>query len=552
MYPLRRVNDAVHWFMSDLTSRVVAASGDPADRYHLGKILLQSLKDAPDFVMQIDGATGESETSGSALDRTVRCAIALKNLGLQPGDVMVLMAPSYIDLAIPFYAAFYIGLVASAIDRTLGVTELQSTFEVSRPKIIFCQSDRAQDIQIALNAIECDAFIVTFDKADYICSFSQFLVKYGDDSPVEAFKPTDFDPEDTVALLVATSGTTGLPKFAAATHKNMAITLPYLWIRHTQFPHPTKMIMIGSPLQWLTAIMNFFMSPVLRYTRLQTSENLTKEHAYELINTYKPTITLLSPTFMNALITPGEHEQCDFSCLETLMLGGSALPADLVTDIKKIMPRTEVLNVYGLSELTTVAFVDDGANPPGSVPAGKPIGCLQYRLIDVETQEDIYEPHRNGELWLKGPGIIKYYYKNPEATAETFAEDRWFKTGDLFYRDENYNFFFVERIKLLLKYMSHQISPVELELTIRQHPGILDVAVTGIPDAKGDLPVACVVRRPGSDVTAEDVKRIVKNNLTDSKQLRGGVIFLDKIPQTASTKVHRRKLKEIAMETQAE
>ncbi|XP_061722507.1 luciferin 4-monooxygenase-like [Cydia pomonella] len=553
MYPRRRVNDSVHWFMNDLTSRIVAESGIPTDRHHLGKILLQSFKDAPDFVMQIDGATDESETSGSTLERSVRCAIALKKLGLQHGDVMILMAPNHIDLAMPFYAALYLGVIASAIDRTLGVKELQGTFDVSRPKVIFCQSDRAPDVQLALNGIESDAFIVTFDKGDYLCSFPEFLETYGDNSPVEEFKPTDFDPDDTVALLIATSGTTGLPKGAAATHKNLSISLPYLWIRHTQFPHPTKMIMIGSPLQWLTALINFLMSPILRYTRLQTSQTLTQQHAYDLINTYKPTFTVLSPTFMNTLMTPGEHEQCDFSCLETLMLGGSAVPANLITDVKNIIPHTEVLNVYGMSEITTIAFIDDGTNPPGFAPTGKPIGCLQYRLIDVETQEDIYEPNRNGELWLKGPGMIKFYYNNPEATEETFTEDQWFKTGDVFYRDENYNFFFVERIKLLLKYMSYQISPVELEITIRQLPGVLDVAVTGIPDPKcGELPVACVVRCPGSDITAEDVKQIVRDNLADSKQLRGGVIFLDTIPQTASTKIHRRKLKEIAIQMQAE
>ncbi|CAG9791544.1 unnamed protein product [Diatraea saccharalis] len=144
--------------------------------------------------------------------------------------------------------------------------------------------------------------------------------------------------------------------------------------------------------------------------------------------------------------------------------------------------------------------------------------------------------------------ILQEYYNNPKATEETFAEDRWFKTGDMFFRDENWNYFFVERIKLLLKYKSYQISPVEIEGVIRQHPGVLDVAVTGIPDEEcGDLPVACVVRRSDQNITAQDIKDIVKETLSDAKQLRGGVIFLDEIPMTASTKVHRRRLKEIAL-----
>ncbi|XP_063628929.1 luciferin 4-monooxygenase-like [Cydia splendana] len=550
MYPSRRVNDSVHWFMGQLTSRVVAESGTPTDIHHFGKILLQSLKDDPDFVLQIDGATGASETSGSVLERTVRCAIALKNLGLRRGDVITLMAPNHIDLAIPFYAALYLGVIVSPIDMTLGVNELQSNFEVSRPKVVFCQSDRAQYVQQALKKIELDAFIVTFDKGGS-CSFIKLLEKYGGQSSVEEFKPTDFDPEDTIAILIATSGTTGLPKSAAATHKNLAVTGPYLWTRYTKFPTPTKMALIASPLQWLTAQVMILMSPVLRFTRLQSSQSLTQRHTYDLINTYKPTYALFSPMVMTTLLTPEGAEQCDFSCIETIMMGGAKVSAELVGEVKfqKVTPKTEVLIGYGISEITTIVFVDDATTDrnPTLGTVGKPMGCWQYRLIDVQTQEDISEAYKNGELWLKGPGIVKGYYKNAEATAEAFTKDGWFKTGDLVYRDENYNFFYVERIKMLLKYMNHQISPLELEATIRQHPGVLHVAVTGIPDKRGDLPVACVVRRPGHDVSAEEIKQLVKEKLSDSKQLRGGVLFLDAIPQTATAKIHRRKLKEIAL-----
>ncbi|XP_063541154.1 luciferin 4-monooxygenase-like isoform X2 [Cydia strobilella] len=551
MYPMRRVNDSVLWFMNELTSRVVAESGIPTDIYHLGKILLRSLKDDPDFVLQIDGATGEQETTGSVLERSVRCAIALKKLGLQRGDAIILMAPNHLDLAIPFYAALYLGVIVAPIDRTLGVNELHGTFEAIRPKTIFCQSNRALDVELALKEMDEQAFIVTFDTGSSLCSFKQFLETYGDKSSVDEFKPTDFDPEDTIALLISTSGTTGLPKSAAATQKNLVISSPYIWTRHTQFPHPTKMAFIVSPLQWVTAILMFLMSPIVRFTRLQTSQAVTPQHACHLINTYKPTYKIVNPLFMNSLLRSEGGLHCDISCFETIIVGGSAVTADFIQKIKKITPNTEVLNGLGMSETTTIVFISEGLNP-GSATVGKPIGCLQYRLIDTETQQDIYEPNKNGELWVKGPGVVKGYYRNPEATAEAFTEDRWFKTGDMYYRDENYNFFFVERIKLLLKYMNHQISPMELEALIRQHPGVQEVAVTGIPDPKcGELPVACVVRRPDGRVTADEIKQLVKENLADTKQLRGGVIFLDTIPQTPTAKVHQKKLKVIAMQCYA-
>ncbi|KAG6456345.1 luciferin 4-monooxygenase [Manduca sexta] len=540
-----RANDCVHWYMNEITSRIVAESGIPSDRHHLGKIILQNLKDDPEFLVQIDGGTDQWESSKSMFKRTVQCAKSMRNMGLKKGDVMVLMAPNHIDLCIPFYAALYLGVIVAAVDRTLGTKELRDTFGVDNPKIIFCQSDKAPVIQLVLNDLALNAVIVTFDKGDYLCSFSEFLVKYGDDSPIEEFRASDFDPEETVGFLIATSGTTGLPKAAAVTYKNFAITIPYIWSRSFTFPRPTRLALIGAPIQWLTAILHYLGTVTLKYPRLQSSQIVTQQHAYHLINTYKPSYTIFSPTVMTTLLKPGDREQCDFTCLEQIMLGGSAVPQVLVDVLQNVAPDSEIINTFGMTELACTGFHADNA-PPGS--CGKPLGCYQYRLINVETMEDIYEPNVTGELWMKGPGIFKEYYKNPGATEETFAEDRWFKTGDTFYRDENWNFFFVERIKLLLKYKSYQISPVELETVIREHPAVLDAAVSGIPDPEcGDLPVASVVIKPEQTVTAQEIKNLVKETLSDAKALRGGVIFVNEIPMTASTKVHRRKLKEMVL-----
>ncbi|XP_049879451.1 luciferin 4-monooxygenase-like [Pectinophora gossypiella] len=549
MHRLNRVNDAVHMFMGDLTSRLVAESGRAEDRFHLGKMILQSLKDAPDHVMQIDGGTGEMETNASALKRTVQCATAMKNVGLGCGDVIALMAPNHLDLAIPFYAAFYLGVAVAAVDRALSVKELQDTFRVIKPKLIFCQSEKAPDIQLALNQLDLGAEIVTFDKGEFLCSFPKFLEKYSDDKPIEEFRAADFDPDTTIATLIPTSGTTGIPKSAAISHKNFSISCPYLWSRYTKFPTPTRMALIGSPLQWLTAILHYIISPIMKYTRLQTSGVFNPEHAVYLIRKYKPTYMVLSPIISSSLLKFGD-EECDFTSFELILLGGSAVPPDLIDEIKKRSPHTEVFNVFGMTELTTVGFHTEDP-PPGS--CGKPIGCFQYRIVNAETQQDVTEPNVRGELWVKGPAIFKGYYNNPKATLETFAEDGWFKTGDMFYRDEHWNFFFVERIKLLLKYKSHQISPVELETVIRGHPGVQEVAVTGIPDPElGDLPVACVVRRPGHDVAAQDIKDLVKESLSESKQLHGGVVFFEDLPMTASAKINRKKLKEMIVKMERE
>ncbi|XP_060806540.1 luciferin 4-monooxygenase [Amyelois transitella] len=543
--PAKTVNDLVLLFMNELTSRIVAQTGRPEDRFHLGKIILQSFKDAPDFVMQIDGLTGETVTFGQALERTVRCAISFRNMGLKTGDVMVLMCPNYFDLATAFYAALYEGIIIYAVDISLGVQEIKNAFEVSQPKIILTQTEKTSEIEEALKALKLNTPIVTLDKGGKYLIFSDFVKKYTDNSPVENYKPNDFDPADTVAILVATSGTTGVPKSAACSHKNLAVVQPYVWSRFTSFPTPTRMAMVCSSLQWMTALMNYLTSPMMRFTRLQSTKPMTREHAYDLINKYKPTFTIMSPTLMTTLLTPGLRDICNFSSFEVILLSGSAVHQELLDEVQKVMPSVQASICYGMSELSGIAF---HSVFPVRGACGLPLGCNLFRIIDMETSQDIHEPYVKGELWVKGPGTIKEYYKNIEATKLTYADDGWFKTGDLFYRDEHFYYYFVERIKLLLKYQNYQISPVEVERVILQHLGVMDAVVVGIPEkTSGELPAAFVIRRPGSNVSAQDIKDLVKRSLAHSKQLRGGVIFVDAFPTTATSKVHRMKLTEMAL-----
>ncbi|XP_037292736.1 luciferin 4-monooxygenase-like [Manduca sexta] len=537
-------NDAVHWYLSDLTHRVVEKSGISNDRYHLGKIILQSLKDDPQLLSQIDGGTGESETFRSVLKRSVQCANGLRKLGLKTGDVMILMAPNHLDLAIPFYAALYLGITIAPIDRLLRVSELEDVFHVDNPKIIFCQNERLSDVLEASKNSVVKPEVITFDNGDQVLSFADFLESYGNDVSIEDFRASDFAPSTTIALLINTSGTTGKPKSAAVTHRSFAISMPCIWERFTTFPNPTKLVVILSPLQWLTAITIFLASAVLKFARLQSSLPVTQQHAYFLFNKYRPSFIISSPTMMTTLIKSDDRETCDFSCFETILIGGSAVSKTLIEEVKKLVPKADVFSAYGMSECTTMIF-QHGNTPPGS--CGMPSGSFQYRLVDPLTGEDIHEPNVPGELRLQSPVLFAGYFNNPEATAETM-EDGWLKTGDLFYRDENWNFFFVDRLKQLLKYKSHQISPVEVEDVIRQHPSVLDVAVVGIPDPEcGDLPVACVVPKPGHTIVPQQIKDLVKNTLADSKQLRGGVVVMSELPLTATTKLHRQKLNQMVL-----
>ncbi|CAH2238903.1 luciferin 4-monooxygenase-like [Pararge aegeria] len=543
-------SDAVHWYMQEISSRVVAESGIPGDRYHLGKLTIRGFKDAPDFILQIDGATGETENFASALKRSVQCANAFRKLGYQQEDVVLLMAPNHIHLTTPMYAAFYLGMCVAGIDMTLGVNELRDTFSFNAPKVIFCQSDKLKDILAALDGLDFKPQIITFDKTDGFLSFSELLDKYGNETSVENFRVADFDSSNTIALLVATSGSTGLPKSAVVTHKNLVVSIPYMWHTFDKFPTPTRLPAVLSPIQWYSALFQFVFSPIIRHTRLQSSQPTTQEHAYYLINKYRPTFMMTSPNMLTTLFKIGDRDKCDLTSFELISVGGSAVHPNLLKEVKEVSPNTEVLVIYGMSELSGLAMAYDGCL---SESLGRPLSSVTVKLVDPNTGKEVTEPNVNGELWVKGPGVFKGYYRNPEISAQVLVEDDWFKTGDIMYRDKSDYYYFVDRLKLLLKYRNHQISPLEIESVIMKHPGVYQVAIASISHKEhGDLPVACIIPHEGSKITAQEIKDLVKGTLTDSKQLRGGVIFLKELPQTSTSKIDRPKLTKLVQCMQRE
>ncbi|CAH2093711.1 unnamed protein product [Euphydryas editha] len=508
--------DTMCRYLHEITSRVVADSGIASDKYHIGKILLRSLQDAPHYILQIDGATDKRDTFKSALERSVRCAAGLSNIGVKYQDVIVVMAPNHIDLCIPFYASFYLGITVSGMDMNLGVNELRDSLKITAPKVIFCENSNVKTVQKALNLLNMSSQVITFgEKNEHIMSFTEFLEKHADDLNIDKFKPAEFDPEVTKGLLTSTSGTTGLPKYAALTHANIIHGFPTFIVCNTKFPSPFDMTLVVSPIQWISALLQIVLSPILRYTRIQTSSLVTPDHVFTLINKYKPEHTIMSPTFLTTLFKSNEINKCNFNSFKYILIGGSAVSKEVLNKVKNLTPNACTQIGYGLTEASALV-ANSVYSPPGSI--GVPLKCFEVKIVDLTTNKDISEPNVPGELRLKGRSVIKEYYNNPEMTAAAFDEDGWLKTGDILYRDEYFNYYFVDRLKSLLKYRSHQVSPVEIERIIIKYPGVLDVAVTGIPDEEcGELPVAFVIPLDGHNITAQEIKDLVEGLVHSSK-----------------------------------
>jgi acyl-CoA synthetase (AMP-forming)/AMP-acid ligase II len=236
-------------------------------------------------------------------------------------------------------------------------------------------------------------------------------------------------------------------------------------------------------------------------------------------------------------------DRYDLSSVEVAVSGAAPLPANVAAELSRRI-GCSVKQGYGMTELSPVAHMhpdDPEAITPGTVGVVHPNTLV--RLVDPATGEDA--PRGGpGEIWVKGPQVMKGYLNLPDATAGIITPDGWLRTGDIGRVEPDGNFAIVDRMKELIKYKGYQVAPAELEALLLQHPDVADVAVIPVIDEEaGELPKAVVVRNPGTDPSPEQLMEFVAGQVAPYKRIRL-VGFADQIPKSPSGKILRRMLLE--------
>jgi 4-coumarate--CoA ligase len=201
----------------------------------------------------------------------------------------------------------------------------------------------------------------------------------------------------------------------------------------------------------------------------------------------------------------------------------------------------EVVQGYGLTETSPVTH----ATPPGQFKPGSigvALSNTECRVVDPDGND--LGVDEDGEIWIRGPQVMKGYLNNPGATAATIDEDGWLHTGDIGHVDSDHHWYIVDRLKELIKYKGFQVPPAELEGLLLTHPAVADSAVIPIPDEEaGEVPKAFVVLKPGAEATPEEIMEHVAGHVAHYKQIRY-LDIVDEIPKSASGKILRRILRD--------
>lgn len=498
------------------------------------------------------------------LDRlSARFAAYLQNeTSLKPGDRISIQLPNVLQYPVALFGALRAGLIVVNTNPLYTARELEHQLKDSGAKALVVLANVAATAASVVARTDVETVIVT-EVADLHPPLKRVLINsvvkhvqkavppYSFPKSVALrdvlkadparFRPVDADAED-VAILQYTGGTTGVAKGAMLTHRNLVAN------RNQLSAHLKGVLREGEGVTWVAPLPLYH---IYAFTVHCMSVLSAGNHNLLIPNPrdIKSLVKALKGekiygfvglnTLFNALAHNEDFKKLDFSSMEFTGSGGMALTkevARLWTEVTGVVPGEG----YGLTETSPVV----SANPPDAVQqgtVGTPVEGTEVKVVNEEGET--LPPGEPGELYVRGPQVMKGYWQRPEATAESISEDGWFHTGDMAVIQEDGYIRIVDRKKDMIVVSGFNVYPNEVEDVLSEHPGILEAGVIGVPDERSNEAVKAFVVRQDPELTEEEVKRFAKENLTGYKAPKY-VEFVDELPKSAVGKILRRELKE--------
>jgi acyl-CoA synthetase (AMP-forming)/AMP-acid ligase II len=490
--------------------------------------------DIPDHLAIVCGATGKSYTYAALADAVRGVGAGLHAMGLRKGDVIGIVSPNLPDFAVVFYAASLIGAVPSTVNPVATAEEIGALFADSEALMIITVPELFAKCEAAARLASTVRDIVVFGEHAGATPY-RALWEHGDEPPV-----VDIDPANDLTALPYSSGTSGIPKGVMLTHRNLVANLLQME-RLTDVLEPGDRVLGVLPFFHIYGMVVVMGGALRQGACIVTMPRFDLEQALRLIQEHRVRLFSLVPPILLALAKHPAVSHYDVSSLAYCFSGAAPLGKEVAGAAQERL-GVRVRQGYGLTEtspVTHLPLMTDERVVLDSVGPSAP--STECRLVDVETGDDVTIGER-GELWIRGPQVMKGYLNKPEATAACLSNDGWFRTGDIAIVDDHGWFRIVDRVKELIKYKGLQVAPAELEALLLGHPAIADAAVIPVADAEaGEIPKAYVVAR--SAVEADDIVHYIAERVSPYKKIRQ-VEFIDVIPKTPSGKILRRVLVE--------
>jgi acyl-CoA synthetase (AMP-forming)/AMP-acid ligase II len=500
--------------------------------------LRQAAERFPDKVGVITPEAEKKEHTYRWLEEaSSRLAASLAGMGVSPGDRVCLWLKNSVEYILSFYGILKAGGIVVPMSTHHGEREVLHQLKVTGAVGIVSSGDLYTRATGLFSPGAGLRFLVSVEDGDTPPGTSRFSELLRGNGFLD--RSGGIDPEETLAVLPFSSGTTGLPKGVMLTHANLLANL--YQIRQAHEVREEDLFLNQLPffhIYGMTVLMGC--SILAGATQVIASRFRPVDEFLSLFEMYRPTLFLTVPLILQEFCRHPRVPQMDWSRLRYVNTGGAPMSPELQERFRRLA-GVPVIQGYGLTESSpTTHVVPLDRIKTGSI--GTPISLTEDRVADPETGREVPQGEV-GELWVRGPQVMKGYYGDPAATASTLV-DGWLRTGDLVRRDEDGYIYVVDRLKELIKSRGFQVPPAEIEHVLVGHPDVCDAAVVGEPHPEyGEVPVAYVVRREGAGITEQELVEFAAAGLAKYKRL-ARVTFVDAIPRSASGKILRRVLKE--------
>lgn len=488
----------------------------------------------PDAVYLVAPETGRQLTYGQLQAHARQLYLTLSRMGLQKGDTVSLMMHNGYQTAALLLGIMSAGYVVAPINLVSQPSQLAYVLDHSETKAIFFAEEYRERLDTALTGITHDITLlpVDVDSPDLLA----------DELPADNGASLPEIGEDDEALLMYTSGTTGVPKGVVLTHKN--VVAGGLFTAQAHALTADDRVLCALPLYHINGQIVTAVAPLVSGGSVVMPHRFSASNYWETVCAHHCTWINVVPTIISYLLN-GKDPRSNGLSLERVRFGRSAsapLPPELHRAFEKKF-GISVVETFGMTETAAPCFT----NPldPAKRKYGSPGQAFgnEAKVIDPATGKDL-PPGAPGELMVRGDNVMKHYRKAPEITAKTLESDGWLHTGDLGYRDEDGFYFVTGRLKELIIKGGENIAPREIDEALLKHPAVLEAAAVGVPDPHyGQEIMACAVLKPDCACTVAELREFAERELgryKTPKILR----LVTELPKGPSGKVQRLKLAE--------
>jgi len=463
--------------------------------------------------------------------RVRRIAATLRRRGFLSGERLAFLMPNGADYIELIYACSLLGIIAVPINTRYAGAEIDRLLDDARPRGLIRHS------KIPAPAVRLEW--------EHVIDLAPL-----EDAEEEPYAGEFYDP-DAILVLLYTSGTTGAPKGAALTHANIFSNVHDLnyWLAYRE----KAVFLHASPMFHIADFPAMFAAPVFGAAQM-TLERFDALSFCTSVQTHGVTHTVLVPSMINTLCQFEDLAAFNLDSLDVLAYGGSPIAPALIREVRGALPKAKLLQVYGLSEAGFLTGLTDTEHTDDRLQScGRPCPGIDLRVVDAAGKP--VAAGELGNLVARGPGIMRGYWRDIEEdlpeNESSVNETRealhggFFHTGDIGRQDKDGYFYIVDRAKEMIVSGGENVYSGEVEAAIYEMPEVKEAAVFGIPDEKlGELVAAAVVLRPGTNLSAEELKQYCKTRIASYKIPRHIEFMTEELPKSGSGKILKRVLRE--------